>query len=311
MLSIEEQLSRRVVGVVRKPEDLEEFDVCISTWQFLDSKKRGRELLEKYKDSFGLVFVDEVHKSASNCYSRVVHELNAKYRLGCSGTTKRKDKLHCVVEAIIGPVVVKGETKKVPAKVEIIKTNCRISKYMNWTNMETHLTKNERRNDLIVDRIIRDAQESGSWGIMGVTTRPAHAELLVAKLVDKGYTAEAFTGKTHKRQREPLLARVRSGETQIIIAIRSMVLGLNIPRLRYFHNLLPSANQPNYYQESSRVRTPMEGKDVAYIRDYVDNNGMCYGSLEIRKKVYRKEKIDFIDEVERQTSSSGFLSNKD
>ena len=109
---------------------------------------------------------------------------------------------------------------------------------------------------------------------------------------------ELFNGTTNDRkQRKSILNRIRNREVPVLIAMRNMTTGLDIPRADTFYNLLPSANavkdgilegEGGYEQQCTRVRTPFEGKTKCWVRDFVDDFGFAYACWQSRVKTYKK-----------------------
>jgi superfamily II DNA or RNA helicase len=289
-IDLEYEAERQVVGIATKVSHIEKFDVCIMTYQMFLTRP---DILEKYKDRFGAVIVDECHKASANRYSEVISSFNSTVRLGVSGTIERKDGFHIINDYVFGPVLARGTAEQVPCEVRVVKTNINIpydhAKLGNkrwWAYTYNHLANDLRRNELIFSYLLAYMQ-AGHCGI-AVTERTAQIDWLVKRLRDAGVAAQGFhrANFPDKKSREKVLNKCRSGEIQMLIAIRSMTLGLDIPRLTMFANLTPSANQPNYYQELSRIRTDYEGKKIAYILDFVDNHRVLEGAFLSRKKVY-------------------------
>jgi superfamily II DNA or RNA helicase len=123
---------------------------------------------------------------------------------------------------------------------------------------------------------------------IAVSERIKMLDSITEMLKAEGFKVAAFHNSAIKNKvhREQILQDARKGDIQILIANRSMVLGLDIPRLTTFFNLTPSANPPNYYQEFSRVRTPFENKLLSYVVDFVDFHTISLGCLQSRRKVY-------------------------
>jgi superfamily II DNA or RNA helicase len=291
IVDVEYELNRPVIGIVEDWSDLDRFDIAIMTYQKFVTGTGADEKLEEYRNKFGAVFVDECHKSNAPRYSTIVSAFNAKVRMGVSGTIERKDKLHVINEYILGPTVVEGKADQVPCKVQIVKTGALIpiraqSNKFFFTQALTHLSKHRDRNELLFKYILSYAQAGHS--IMAISDRIDQIQLITKMLTDAGIKAEEYHKSAFKtkKQREDCLNRMRRGDTQVIVAQRTMTLGLDIPCMTALFNLLPSANKPNYYQETSRVRTPHPGKEVAYIVDFVDEHFIMEACAKTRMKVY-------------------------
>lgn len=76
--------------------------------------------------SFGLLLVDEAHRMAADQFVNVCRLVPAKYRLGLSATPDRTDGKTPVLEAHIGPVLVKGTAVPMKPKVLVQQTLWRV-----------------------------------------------------------------------------------------------------------------------------------------------------------------------------------------
>lgn len=302
VLDLEYQLNRQIVGIVEDWDDLDKFDVAFFPYQkFVNADPA---MFEKYKNHFGAIYIDESHKAATPWYTKVVSSFNAKVRQGFTGTIERKDNLHIVNEFIIGPVMAEGVTSFIPCEVFRIDTGIKLpfsgsNMKMFWSKMQSFFNNNFVRNAIIYSYL--EAYAKAGHSIIAVTDRSAQCDEMARRLKSAGYSAEAFHSKrfkTNKKQREAVLEGMRTGSIQVMIAQRSMVLGLDIPRLTAFFNLMPTANPPNYYQEFNRCRTPFEGKEIAYIVDFVDDHHILVGCWKNRKKLYVKENFKIHNDQE-------------
>jgi superfamily II DNA or RNA helicase len=300
ILEVEEKVGRPLAGLVNKWSDLDKFQIAFLPYQKFIKNDNSWEKLKEYSSNFGLVFVDESHRSNAPRYSEVVGSFNSRWRMGVSATPKIKSKMDIVSKFTLGPVIAKGEANQIPCQVRIVKTGVVIP--YRCTNIKTFfmsmldfLQHHQQRNDYIADYIATYAR-AGHYCI-AVSERLNMLDYITKKLKDDGFRVAAFHNSAlkTKKDREDVLQKARSGEVQILMANRSMVLGLDIPRLTTFFNLTPSANQPNYYQELSRVRTPYPNKLMSYIIDFVDFHPIAFGCLTTRKKLYAQEGFEVIE----------------
>lgn len=300
ILDVEYNVGAPLIGLVEKWDDLEKYQVAFLPYQKFVTGKNAFENLQNYKNSFGLVFIDESHRANAKEYSRVVSTFNARYRMGVTATPKIKSKMHVISNFVLGPVVARGKAPQVPCVARIVKTNVRIpfvctnSKFF-FNQMYNFLANHMARNTYIAHYIKAYADVGHSC--IAVAERNSMLNSITKILKEMGVAAEAFHGKSakNKKDRENILSRARCGQTTVLVASRKMVLGLDIPRLTAFFNLLPSANPPNYYQELSRIRTPYEGKTMAYIVDFEDSHPVVHACLQSRKGVYKKEKFKVLE----------------
>ena len=91
----------------------------------------------------------------------------------------------------------------------------------------------------------------------------------------------AFTGKIPKTKRQWARDQMnKNSKIKVVVAMRSMLTGLNIPRWSAIYTQAPISNEPNYTQEVFRVCTPMEGKRTPVIRYFFDENiSISHGCL--------------------------------
>lgn len=90
---LEQKHKMKLFGYGKKPEDFENFEIIVCTYQTFLSNK-GKKLFKLLNKNFGTVFCDEVHSGGALEYSKVLNDLWAKIRIGATGTVERKD---CVV----------------------------------------------------------------------------------------------------------------------------------------------------------------------------------------------------------------------
>jgi len=294
VFDVEYSENRPVIGIVEEWADLDKFDVCFMTYQKFVTGTDGPEMLQKHKDTFGVVLVDESHKAAADKYMDVINSFNSRYRIGFSGTTETKTETHKITNFVLGPVIIRAKSTKVPCRVVVVKTRISIPLAGEgdprfFGQMLSYLSNHAKRNDLIVSYL--KAYADAGHCCISVSDRVKMIDGITRKLIESGVKAESYHGQRFKNEktREACLQRARNKNIPVLNAQRRMTLGLDIPPLTAFFNLLPSANKQNYLQEVSRVRTPFPDKNIAYIVDFVDDHPISYACFNARKKVYQQE----------------------
>lgn len=279
---LEQRAGRRLVGLCETREQFKQYAVCCATWQGFLPGNANSKLLTELKDEFGVVLVDEAHRSASDCFSKVVAKFNPRYRFGFTATPDRKDGLEAVVENIIGPVMAAGDVAQIPMRVRPVYTGFH-PVFQRWHAYERQIKDNTARNKLIIKNVVADVDAGHS--VLIVATRKEHIKDLVS-ILNRNYGIPAEGWYSDVKDRAGVLGRARAGTTKVIVAMRSMLLGLNVPRWSSIHITVPSNNPYNFYQEFARVRTPMEGKPFCVVRDYVDNHKAALACFKTRFRVY-------------------------
>lgn len=290
---IEKKVGRKLVGLAKTWEEVGKYEVAIVTWQRFHAGKGGKEAIKRFSNSFGMTLVDEGHRFSSKFSSKVVDRFNTRFRMSVTATPDRKDQRDVVIKQIIGPVTVKGIKKQVPLHVNIVCTGFAPS-FQRWTTYMSKIAKSKTRNKLCLNKVEAEVKQGRS--VLIVTVLVKHILDLVAQLRSRGIAAEAFYGGA--KDREAILRRAKSGATKVIVGMRSMLTGVNVPRWDTMHILAPTANKPNHYQEFSRVRTISPGKAFATNHYYLDNCGAargCYRTIHSNYVNPEYKPIRFVD----------------
>lgn len=229
ILATEKFQSRRLVGICNKVEDFNQYEICLATYQQFISAG-GKRRLNKVRGIPGLLIIDEVHKGNAHCYSRVINQFKSRYRFGMTATPDRKDGLQFVVDNIVGPVIHTTTAESLKPVVALIETGTRTNyNYSSWTYAMRFLERQEPRNELILKHVVADIKR-GRHVLMPVIFQSQAVFWVNAinEYFDEPVAA-GYHGKVSKIKREKVLDDARSGKIKCVIAMRSMLLGINVP----------------------------------------------------------------------------------
>ena len=296
----------QIVGFFGDYTNPEELDVCLLCWQTLGSK-HGPARIERLRDVFGLNVFDEVHRCGAYKYASVINKLNPLHRLGLTGTVERVDQKQKLVLDIVGPVNAKGKVRQVPCVVAVIHTQVRIkwddSEPLPW--LHKRLYRDEKRLRSVIKYIQQDVADGFFICVGFHRSSKEQLQEFTDLLKYMGYKAEAFYGDVHDR--EGVLDRFRSGETQVAVCNEAMLTGINVPRWNAYYSMFPTSSvcyeeqldgstdlSGNFVQNFSRPRTvfwytPKIQKKAALIRDFVDDNTHCMRAYRKRLGAYKHE----------------------
>lgn len=261
--------------IAKKDQDFfGDAEIVMTTWQRFISKA-GKKLLKKVAKEFGLVITDEIHKGNADQYSKVLRHFYPRYMYGVTATPERKDKKEFIVDYLLGPIRYESKVKTLRPTLIVQKSALnRTVRAKHWTFIIRALYRDEKRNQDIVDWVMKDLKAGHS--ILIPATQRNYIQAMVEE-INKRWMKKTGSSKPiaepffrmNKKQKLEILERARNGETKVIVAMRSMLTGVNVPRWSAIYEISPINNPPNFEQETKRVCTPFEDKKPI-IRFFVD-----------------------------------------
>jgi len=268
---------------------------------------------------FGVVIVDETHHLPAAMFTLVVNNISAKYRIGLTGTVKRKDQKEILLFDVLGPILTSIGAEDLKHRVtsfqyEIIETNCKVDAptrrmwadgarvlKLDYVKLLTTLVQNSERNVVIVEKIVESIKEG--YKPLILSDRVEHCKFLHRYLMDLGYKAELLIGATRKQSN---WEEIRKDDSiQAIVAQRSIAEeGLDYPSLSALHLTCPSTNLPKLKQRIGRIRRVAEGKNLLpKVYDYCDNLAQFkdqYGKLQFPLKRSSKSRESFYKKLKAE-----------
>ena len=104
-----------------------------------------------------------------------------------------------------------------------------------------------------------------------------------------------FTAETELDDRITLLQNFAEGKTDVIVAIKCLDEGVDVPSTQHAHILASSTNPREYIQRRGRVLRKSKGKTYAYIHDYIavppnfEMDGFSEGEIKIFRNLFKRE----------------------
>ena len=255
--------------------------------------------LERYKNYFDIVIVDECHRVCTSATSvgmfyKVVNTLAAPYKYGLSATVHRADGMIGATFAILGNVTYEVpfediEHQVMPVSVEAIYTNvgyndCFLdadgtmvyAKYINY------LAENVHRNNIAAEMLAHETHPT-----LVLTDRLSQSETLFKAIGRQD--ARVITGKTKREIRQAALEDMREGRANILFASYNLAKeGLDIPRLSRLYMLTPHRDSAVIEQAIGRIARVHKEKTDARCYDFVDNTMYAQKCFRKRLRIYRK-----------------------
>jgi len=252
----------------------------VTVASYMTLSRRG---VDSIKNDFGFVIVDECHHVPANTFSTVVKQFPAKYILGLTATTFRKDKLERLMYLYISDQVVtaaRDDQVKSKESGPIVKTELITRKTQFQGNSK--LEDFQEASRLVITDVNRNDQITGDIAAvlttgakcLVLTERLEHCETLLelVRQKAKGIHAAIATGVMTKKQRERITKRMNQERFQLLIATGKLIgEGFDWPAVSHLFLAFPFSWKGKLIQYVGRVQRCCEGKTNAIVHDYFDD----------------------------------------
>lgn len=132
----------------------------------------ARDYGDEFRNYFGLVICDEVHKGAAPTWVNAVKQFPAWWRIGLTATPRRGDGMHRAIQWQVGPIVAHGVGETLPARVEIVEWSDRIAE-KHYCRRRATDKKSKPVLSLFVSELASDRIYS-RWVVDKFVIRPTH-----------------------------------------------------------------------------------------------------------------------------------------
>ena len=253
--------------------------------------------VEDFVASYGHVIVDECHHLPAVSFERVLAEAKARYVLGLTATPQRRDGHDPIIEMQLGPVrfAVRADAAARPfaQRLHVRETDFRMNERDGLPTIQqlyAALAADERRNEQILDDVIRSLEEGHSPLVL--TERKDHLDYLAARLERFARHLVVLRGGMGAKQRRAVndrLAQIPDGEERLLLATgRYIGEGFDDARLDTLFLALPVSWRGTLLQYAGRLHRSHPSKREVRIFDYVDRSvPMLLRMFERRLRGYR------------------------
>ena len=248
---------------------------------------------------YGMIIVDECHHAASDTFTRVLRNVNAKYIYGFSATPKRKDGLEKIMHMFCGPIRYETSSFQIQNTYRFqqlliprMTTMRCLDDSKTYTQYCSDLMNDQIRNYLIVKDVVKEFQNDGK--IIILSERRQHLTILYEMLKHLHIHVYVLTGERKTKERNEIIAKVRNfnSKEKFILLATSKLLGegFDLPALSTLFLVMPISDESRIEQYTGRIHKNVEGKDMVKVYDYVDAHiPMLEGMFHKRLKQYQKE----------------------
>lgn len=232
--------------------------------------------MENYKPK--IIFADECNFSLSKSWRKVIDNYPAAITIGLSATPLRLsgEPMSDIYDTLIQPVTVR----------ELMDLRL-LSQYKYYSVLldRVDFTKLKKRagdyspeelyqrmgRDYVYDDILKDfTRLAHDKKTIVFCTTIKHSEETAERFRQAGYRAEHIDANTPSKKRAEIVARFRTGETQILCNVQICTYGFDIPNCDCVALLRKTDSYAIFHQAVMRCMRPLPGK-TALILDFVSN----------------------------------------
>jgi superfamily II DNA or RNA helicase len=252
-----------------------------------------REEIDKIKNSFGTIIVDECHHIPAKSFRETIVKFNSFYLYGLTATPKRKTNDEKLIYVFTGNILYNAErNESIQSNIRRPEINIRETnlyapfdyKIDNYETVSRILIHDTQRNGLIIDDIEKNADRFKT--ILVLTERKAHVEILNLYLKDQFETI-TIHGDDSDRSRKNKLEQVIQGHYKIVISTGQYFgEGVDIENLDCLFIVYPFAYEGKLVQYIGRIQR--SGKPPV-IFDYRDSRIEYFDKMfKQRNRYYKK-----------------------
>jgi superfamily II DNA or RNA helicase len=269
-------------GVIGSGKVKTDSPIVVSNIQTL-SRRLGPEL----NSMFGLVVVDEVHRSPANTFTKTLNALRAKHKVGLSGTLERKDGMHCVLQDYFGFDKFVGVVENVMnPTVHLYTTSMPLqaNEFIPWANIVSKLVADPEYL-AIVGNLTRHYVSLGHK-VLVLSDRTALLETLHLEMPEDSLIITGKISKSEDRQR--IMKTVSDHERGLALFATQSIFseGVSLNELSCVILGAPINNDPLLEQICGRVMRNAEGKLEPVIVDIGFSGGTGIKHRNNRTAVY-------------------------
>ena len=253
------------IGFAKTYDDFVKYDVCFATFQQF-FRPKGMELFERIVKLFPVTIVDECQFAPAPESVKLMTKVMSKYRVGCSGTSDRKDGREIIFADQVGPIFHEVKVETMKPKVIPYETNLHFKIYGSgpgaFVRFKKSMENSKPRRRMIV-RLALHLAKKGHFVIIPVGFTKTIDGLVkdINKECDEPI-ARPFHGQLRKDVRKKTVEDARKYRFKVMVANIALIsTGINIPRAScLIDGVTPTSNLPKAQQRFARVLTPNPDK---------------------------------------------------
>lgn len=263
--------------------------------------------LDRYKDYWDLIIVDEAHRvcvsaDSVSMFEKVLNNLSARWKYGLTATAHRADGLIRASFALLGDIIyevpetavadkiIKPTIVPIPTGTQLDESCYNTDGTLNHPAMMRYLTNDVERNGVILRQLVLNKGRS----CLILSSRVQHLKDLYDALPEDMQAEAAVIDGSMTRKwaldiRHAAIVGMRHRQKKYLFATFGLAKeGLDIPCLDRLFLVTPQKDYAITTQAIGRVSRSADGKTEAIVYDFVDNDKYLLSCYNKRKTHYRK-----------------------
>lgn len=260
--------------------------ITIGMQQSLNRIPHKSEKWRDLRESFGTLIVDEVHHAAASTFFHTFDAIPATYRIGFSGTVKRKDGKEFLMHDLFGDVIyevterelaTRGlihvvEHRLIPTafRADWIGEEKREGLPLDFNRLLDDVTSDDERTSLGVDWIAKEVSEGRRC--LAISHRVEHCRIIDSMLTARGIRSGLMLGGTDfALEFEETRSKIQSGEKSVAVGTPQAIgEGIDLPAVDRGFVFTPVKGRQAWTQIKGRICRALEGKSDAAIYYLID-----------------------------------------
>lgn len=246
---------------------------------------------------FGLVIVDEMHHCVATTFTKFLEQSSARYKIGLSGTLKRKDGLNVMFKDFFGLTVfspaVSNTIKPVIHRYEV---DIEVSGNNNvpWATRANDVYENQEYRHHLIDKLFLYYRMGHK--VLFVSDRTELIHYVIGILDDADVYTETIIGPTSLEDREKVLQSVKNHDGPLVLAAAQTIFSEGVSRDELSCLVIGSLinNESLIEQLAGRIMRITPDKMEPVLVDTVLKGGTGWNQAKGRSDTYRDNGWDTI-----------------
>ncbi len=247
-----------------------------------------------------LLIIDEAHHTPANTYRKIIDAYPDAVLIGLTATPARGDGrgLGGIFDAIVEcPQVAELIEQKYLVKTRVfapVDPDLRDVEVRKGDFVENQLAERMDRDNLVGDIVSTWHKYGERRKTVVFAVNVAHSRHICEEFIKSGVKAEHVDGSTPKEERDGALARLASGETEVITNCMVLTEGWDMPEVSCVILARPTKKMGLYRQMVGRVLRPADGKVNAIV---IDHSGAVF------RHGFVEDRVEWVLDPEKRSVS--------